>query len=241
MREQLLHLIEVQKIDAKIAEIKKSSEQYPRRLAALEEKRKNAEKQVKLINEELENLEKDYSERNEALKIEDGKVKKWEMRLNDIRNQREYISLSHEIESSKRQNKDESEHLEELRSTINEKGKIRDTLTDDLAEISIDSSKETTELQEKIAAANDDIAAQVKIRDGLLNNVNANILKRYERIRDHRKGIALVPAKDGCCMGCHMNIPPQLYNTLLKVDQIITCPCCGRILYWEGILAEDNK
>ncbi len=240
MREQLLNLIEVQKIDAKIAEIKRSSEQYPKRLASQENKVKAAREQVNLIKNELDALQKEYEEKEGTLKIEEAKLKKWEARLSDIRNQREYISLSREVEAAKRQNKEDSEQMLELLNTIEEKKKIRDTLSDDLAVLEVDFAQEATELKAKIAQIEEEIAGEVKVRDELTKAVKPNILKKYEIIRDRKKGIALVAAKDGCCKGCNMNIPPQLYNTLLRMNSIELCPCCNRIIYWEGITEEKK-
>jgi uncharacterized protein len=50
--------------------------------------------------------------------------------------------------------------------------------------------------------------------------------------------VAVVEAKEGNCMGCNMHLPPQLYNTLFRADDVITCPHCQRILV---MLAELEK
>jgi len=52
-------------------------------------------------------------------------------------------------------------------------------------------------------------------------------------IKARRNGIAIVAVSRGICSGCHMNIPPQLYNELQRSEQILCCPNCNRILYWD--------
>jgi predicted nucleic acid-binding Zn-ribbon protein len=47
------------------------------------------------------------------------------------------------------------------------------------------------------------------------------------------RGMAVVPVEQAVCMGCHMNIPAQLYNELLRYDELRFCPHCNRIIYWK--------
>ena len=52
-------------------------------------------------------------------------------------------------------------------------------------------------------------------------------------LREKRNGIAVSTAKNGVCLGCFMNIPPQLFIEVTKNRQLIQCPSCGRILYFS--------
>ena len=47
------------------------------------------------------------------------------------------------------------------------------------------------------------------------------------------RGMAVVPAQQATCMGCHMNIPAQLFNELQRCDELRFCPHCHRIIYWK--------
>jgi len=47
-------------------------------------------------------------------------------------------------------------------------------------------------------------------------------------------GKAMAPVRNSICMGCHMNIPPQMYNELQRFDSLKLCPFCNRILYWDN-------
>ncbi|HSE84091.1 MAG TPA: C4-type zinc ribbon domain-containing protein, partial [Thermodesulfobacteriota bacterium] len=69
-------------------------------------------------------------------------------------------------------------------------------------------------------------------REKVTSLVNSDILSMYERVK-RKNGIALVEAKNEVCTGCHMNIPPQLFNEVLTSSRIIQCPNCQRILYSE--------
>jgi predicted nucleic acid-binding Zn-ribbon protein len=56
------------------------------------------------------------------------------------------------------------------------------------------------------------------------------MFKRYEKLREGCRGVAVVEARAGGCMGCNMQLPPQMYNNLHRGEELITCPHCQRIL-----------
>ncbi|MEE8423671.1 MAG: C4-type zinc ribbon domain-containing protein, partial [Thermodesulfobacteriota bacterium] len=55
--------------------------------------------------------------------------------------------------------------------------------------------------------------------------------RKYEFVRRGQKRIAVVSAKDGICLGCHMSLPPQIFIHVLKKDMLVNCPFCRRILF----------
>jgi len=74
--------------------------------------------------------------------------------------------------------------------------------------------------------------AQKKERNELLiQSCDKAILGHYQKLIQKGNGLAVVSVVDGICQGCHLNIPPQLYNEVLKQKELITCPFCHRILY----------
>ena len=71
-----------------------------------------------------------------------------------------------------------------------------------------------------------DIEAREETAEGSF----ACVIRRYTLLREQRRGIAVVEARAGSCLGCNMNLPPQLYNTPVPRRRLITCPHCQRIL-----------
>jgi predicted nucleic acid-binding Zn-ribbon protein len=74
----------------------------------------------------------------------------------------------------------------------------------------------------------------VRKSDELKKDIPADILRKYEQIKSVGRGVAVVAVWKEVCDGCHMSIPPQLYNELQKSVTLITCPNCNRIIYWEN-------
>ena len=57
----------------------------------------------------------------------------------------------------------------------------------------------------------------------------------FERIFKGRQGIAVAQAIDGHCSICHVRLRPQVYNTILRNEEIVQCDHCQRVLYFAGV------
>jgi predicted nucleic acid-binding Zn-ribbon protein len=68
-------------------------------------------------------------------------------------------------------------------------------------------------------------------RERLAKKVDAKYLTRYEMLRNKRNGLAVTGVTRGVCRGCNMNIPPQMFNQLLREQELLTCPTCNRMMY----------
>ena len=71
-------------------------------------------------------------------------------------------------------------------------------------------------------------------RDELGNQISGNLLQMFNRVKSQQPdGLAIVQVEGAVCSGCHMNIPPQMYNELQREDSLKMCPSCERIIYWQ--------
>ncbi|MBQ2431176.1 MAG: hypothetical protein II500_04175, partial [Campylobacter sp.] len=115
-------------------------------------------------------------------------------------------------------------------------------------------NKEQTqkELQEKEKALNgefDELEASLKTqieeiekerseiyakRDKLVVGMNQKMLSFYEKIRKWAGNTAVIPVKKQACYGCFMKLNDKTYSSVIRSDDIVTCPYCGRILYKEA-------
>jgi hypothetical protein len=67
--------------------------------------------------------------------------------------------------------------------------------------------------------------------------VDTEILKTYNRVKLRVGAIGIVPVNNAVCNGCHLTIPPQMYNELHRQDSLKFCPHCHRMIYW---LADES-
>ena len=88
--------------------------------------------------------------------------------------------------------------------------------------------------KEQLEAANEEIARLEKLIDSknkLIATMNQKILAFYEKIRKWAHNTAVVPVKKQACYGCFMQINDKTFSAVIKGEDIVTCPHCGRILY----------
>jgi predicted nucleic acid-binding Zn-ribbon protein len=94
--------------------------------------------------------------------------------------------------------------------------------------------REKAALEEKdrlLAAELTDLEAKQRQLSGQVEKV---LLVRYNKLKTTRKDQALALIKDGICVGCRLQLPPQLVSQVKRGEEVHTCPYCYRMLYWEG-------
>ncbi len=241
MRQQLLDLNEIQQIDLDIRVVEKRFEAIPQRLHELESTIASSRAELTKLTEQRDALVKEAKTLEAGVQAESIKVKKWDVRLAEIRNQREYLALSREIEGSKRQNRESEEKIGELNAQREQLDKQIEALEDKLGEAEMDCSTEREKVQGALSSANSALNKEKARRDALVHKVPASLLRKYDAIRQKRLGIGLVAVVDGSCQGCNMKLPPQLYNILQRVQSVEQCPSCQRLIFWNRILPEEGE
>ena len=93
---------------------------------------------------------------------------------------------------------------------------------------------------EPLAAAERVEAEGLDRLDLIAEEIDASLMSRYELIFSRRGGNAVVQVTGGICQGCYMNIPPQLWNEIIRSDKVNLCPSCQRILYYKAPQAQEK-
>ena len=75
---------------------------------------------------------------------------------------------------------------------------------------------------------------QMERREAVTKQLESNLYKLYNTLKEKRKGVGVVSVKQETCQGCFVNVPPQMFIEVQKNNALIRCPNCNRILYWEG-------
>ncbi len=231
MRDKLLALAALQKVDLDIAALKKNAEVYPREMSELEKQLNTAKAAVDAERTKLEQLESQKRTLEQTITEDKDKVRKWEGRLTEQRSTREYSALAREIDIAKKGQLTMAEEVQELGRQAIVQREVVKTKEGEF-------TGKTKDLVDRIAALRaklSEVEAQVKVvdaqREAAAKGVDATLLRQYDVVRKKRMP-ALVPVNHpGTCSGCRMNIPPQRFNTLVASKGIDTCPSCTRIIY----------
>ena len=89
-------------------------------------------------------------------------------------------------------------------------------------------------IEDDLSAVDADTMTWTEKRDDLQKRIPADLLSRYERVKKRNNGVGVIPVWKAVCGGCHMNIPPQLYNELQRSNDLLSCPNCNRIMYFKN-------
>jgi predicted nucleic acid-binding Zn-ribbon protein len=224
-------LAELQIIDLKLDSRNSEKEEFLKELAVLDEKLEAARGGISVKQAEMDELELGKKELEGNLDAETDNIARSEVRLKDIKTQKEYQAVSKEIAAAKKIKAELEEQLLQKIARIDElKAEIAamEVALKSLEE-NIDSRK--LEAQQKIDAIEAGINADIAGRESMLGEIQPSLLKRYAMLRAKRQGLAVVEARNGSCLGCNMNLPPQVYNDLYKTENLVTCPHCQRMLF----------
>lgn len=231
MKDFLAGVIALQDVEVQVFKAEAGLKELPRELEEIEsilQARKraldDADEEIAELNKRREPLEVELKENQTILDAADARIKK-------IKTNKEFLALQREIDIAKKRKADIEEQLLTLMEKIEVRGKDRErinkTFLDDRAVLDVKRDKILANQQEL-----EGIIASLRSRvDELRGKVEAGLLSKYDRIKEKRKGLVVVECIDGVCKGCHMHIPPQLYNELVRADRLIICPVCQRILF----------
>lgn len=233
MEQELETLFEAQKIESKIMEGEQKLLQAPKKLRQMEEELSGVRQKLEKEKEIIEELEKERRKKEKELEGEKEKIKKLEVRLYDVKTNKEYQALLKEIESAKEANDGTEEDVLVLMDKVEDLKKDYESSTILLAKLEKESEVERAQIEKETRSMDEVIAKLTTERDNLLSVVSENLRTIYGVLREKRGGIAVSNVKNGVCLGCNMNIPPQLFIEVTKNKQLIQCPSCNRILFFR--------
>jgi len=224
-------LEELQGIDLKLDTWRGEKDTLLTEIEVLEKKLGEILESITVKNADMTAVEAEKLELEASLAAETENIEKSETRLRDIKTQKEYQAVSKEIATAKKVKAEMEEQLlqkialaEELKASIVAMEENSNTMAVQVA-------AQKTEIQAKIEQLEAGIAVDITARQSAIKNLPASVMNRYSMLREKRQGLAVVEARNGSCLGCNMNLPPQVYNNLFKADSLITCPHCQRLLY----------
>jgi uncharacterized protein len=238
VEEKLKLLFEMQSVDSEIDKIKILRGELPLEVQDLEDELAGLQTRISNFEEELSNLEEAIAKKKNDIVDSHALIKKYQDQQMNVRNNREFDSLSKEIEfqtleielSEKRikeftfQLKEKKEQLDESKSLLEERKGDLETKKEELNTIVSENQKEEEELVARSA--------------DFQNKIEPRLFTAYKKIRKNaRNGLAVVPVERDACGGCFNKIPPQRQLDIKSRKKIIVCEYCGRILVDPDILS----
>ncbi len=234
MREHLELLWELQKIDLDLKAIEEDRDRYPKEIKKLDEKQKLEQERIHKEREKLESLEKERRQKEKHLIGEQDRIKRSEGRMSEVKTNKEYQAILTEIESFKEA---VGRVEEEILLIMDEMEEVKKQLSKREKEITVTLERveaEKREIQEKMNQGEVLWKEKLERKENLSKQIEANLFKLYNMLKEKRQGIGIVNVRHETCQGCYVNVPPQMFIEVQKNNSLIRCPNCNRILYWDG-------
>ena len=231
MQKQLQLLRDLQELDTEKKVVENERQAGLNEQEAFKAELDRLQQMVNSLDGEIGVLEAEKAELVNAMALEQENVERSEGRLPQIKTQKEYVAVLKEVDTAKKLSK-------ELQAGIDAKNEILASLSADKEEkdAELASSPEQAdprcaEVDASLVAVHKQLAEMERQRGAMLEELPKSMRKRYELLMSRRAGVAVVEARGGACLGCHMHLPPQMFNSLFIVNEIQTCPHCNRLLF----------
>lgn len=241
MHAQIEVLASLQIVDR---EIRAQAIRKQQALAEIQEK----EMAIKAKKQELRDLtgvfdekEKLRGEKDRVLQDDGKKAMDKRMRMNRIKNVKELQALQREIDQIRQSN---SELEEELIKMMEELEGLKNDIKakqEELTKAEEEWHEKQRGLQSQVSNIDAAVADASTRRKNIATQIASDLMSRYELIFARRGGTAVVDVTGGICQGCYMNIPPQMWNEIIRSDKVILCPSCQRILHYKPAEVEEKS
>ena len=230
VEEKLRAIYALQLIDSKIDEIRNVRGELPLEVEDLEDEVAGLSKRLDKLNDDLNNIDHQAKEKKNNIDDHKTAIKKYTDQQKNVRNNREFNSLSKEIEFQELEIQLAEKHIKEIKLSSKNKVLLENHLKHKKAELS-DIMAETEKDENFLIEKSNEFRGKIEER----------LLAAYDRIRNSViNGLAVVSIERGASAGSFFTIPPQTQMEIAGRKKILTDEHSGRILV-DSVLADEER
>lgn len=241
VEEKLRTLYDLQLIDSRIDEIRNVRGELPLEVEDLEDEVEGLKTRLEKHNGNLVEITEEISNKKNLIEEAKSLIKKYGDQQKNVRNNREFNSLTKEVEFQELEIELAEKHIKEFKVQIEQKKEVIAQTKERLSERENHLKHKKGELDDILKETEKEEKALIDKSLEYENLIDARLLSAYKRIRANVKnGLAIVPIERGASGGSFFTIPPQVQMEIASRKKIITDEHSGRILV-DPALAEEEK
>lgn len=241
VEEKLRALYDLQLIDSRVDEIRNVRGELPLEVEDLEDEVAGLNTRLEKFNADIENLSSEIKAKQNAIEESKALIKKYSEQQKNVRNNREYNSLSKEVEFQELEIQLAEKHIKEFKAKIEHKNEIIDQTKTRLTDKESHLAHKKGELNEILAETEKEEEALLEKSAKYQSQIEERLVTAYKRIRSNVKnGLAIVAIERGAAGGSFFTIPPQVQMEIASRKKIITDEHSGRILVDPELAAEEK-
>lgn len=232
MHQDLDRLIRLQQADDELRRLRAELADLPRLRSELDASLAGERGRLEAVRGDLETCGKTRKRLESELQDLEAKRSRYKGQLMEVKTNKEYTAMLHEIETVEREIRsredrilEEMERAETLQATVKrEEGVFREAEQRDEAERKRLAGRQA-ELERRTATRESE-------RDAVAAELPEDVRETYQRVVKLR-GSGVAAARDEMCQACRVKLQPQVYVDVKRNDGLLRCPSCNRILYYE--------
>ena len=231
--EQIKQLVVLQKVDTEILSLQNRLAEAPKQLETLQQALNAKKDRMDLLNEKVELLQRQKVKLEGDIEEDGARIKKSKNKLMMVENTKEYHAMMREMDSLEKMNRMREEEKISLSEDMQDQETLLENISGEVAELQETLTNQQQSIEVELAKMQRQLKKQEKEKKGACEQIPEPIFNRYDFIRTKLSNPVIVSVTDGICNGCHVKITPQKFIELQKGEQILSCPNCHRLIYWE--------
>ena len=241
VEEKLRAIYALQLIDSKIDEIRNVRGELPLEVEDLEDEVAGLSKRLEKLNDDLSAIDHQAKEKKNNIDDHKASIKKYTEQQKNVRNNREFNSLSKEIEFQELEIQLAEKHIKEMKVTLENKKEIVAQTKEKLDGKQNHLKHKKAELSDIMAETEKDENFLIEKSNEFRGKIEERLLAAYDRIRNSViNGLAVVSIERGASAGSFFTIPPQTQMEIAGRKKILTDEHSGRILV-DSVLADEER
>ena len=241
VEERLRALYDLQLIDSRIDEIRNVRGELPLEVRDLEDEVAGLNIRLEKLVTSLESIDTDITDKKNLIEEAKSLIKKYSEQQKNVRNNREFNSLTKEVEFQELEIELAEKHIKEFKVQIEQKKEVISGTKDRLKQRQDHLKHKKSELDAILSETEKEEQALIAKSEDYKKEIEARLVAAYNRIRKNVKnGLAVVPIERGASGGSFFTIPPQVQVEIAARKKVITDEHSGRILV-DALLAEEQK
>jgi len=241
VEEKLRALYDLQLIDSRVDEIRNVRGELPLEVEDLEDEVAGLNTRLEKFNADIENLTSEISSKKISIDEAKALIKKYSEQQKNVRNNREYNSLTKEVEFQELEIQLAEKHIKEFKAQIEHKKEVISQTQERLDQKQSHLDHKKNELNEILAETEKEEEALLEKSAKYEKQIEDRLVNAYKRIRGSVKnGLAIVAIERGAAGGSYFTIPPQVQAEIAGRKKIITDEHSGRILVDPQLAAEQK-
>ncbi len=241
VEEKLRALYNLQSVDTEIDKIRILRGELPLEVQDLEDEIAGLQTRLSNFEEEVKTLDESVAKKKGEIKESEALIAKYLEQQKNVRNNREYDSLSKEIEFQTLEIQLCDKRIKEFSAQSTDKSTYIVDAKKGLDDRKADLDHKNSELNDIVSETKKEEDSLVKKSNDIEKLIEDRLIIAYKRIRDNaRNGLAVVSVERDACGGCFNKIPPQRQMDIRSRKKIIVCEYCGRVLVDSEINGEEE-